>query len=177
VRKRYHPPLTPCQRLLASVSVAETVKQRLREQFAALDPVALLQSIRVAQQKLVVLSERGSQSGSSPVQSQYLTAFATVWHADYRSPRGRRKTRVKRSWRTRPDPFVESWPLIESWLTSEPNLTAKALLARLASQLPDLYPTGAQLRTLQRRVKSWRSAWARQLVFAASSAFDSRLLP
>ncbi len=177
VRKRYHPPLTPCQRLLASAAVAETVKQRLREQFAALDPVALLKSIRVAQQELIALSEHSSQSESFPVQSPYLTAFATAWHADYRSPRGRRKTRVKRWWRTRPDPFAESWPLVESWLTSEPNITAKALLARLVSQLPDLYPTGAQLRTLQRRVKNWRSAWARQLVFAASSDFDSRPLP
>ncbi len=42
VRRRYHPPLTPCQRLLASLLVEETVKEQLRQQFAALDPVALL---------------------------------------------------------------------------------------------------------------------------------------
>jgi hypothetical protein len=39
----------------------------------------------------------------------------------------------------------------------------------LSNQLPDLYPTGAQLRTLQRRVKTWRTLWARQLVFAATA--------
>ncbi len=37
-------PLTPCQRLLASSAVDEVVKQQLRQQFAALDPVALLKT-------------------------------------------------------------------------------------------------------------------------------------
>ena len=32
---------------------------------------------------------------------------------------------------------------------------------RLAAMLPDVYPTTAQLRTLQRRLKAWRSARAR----------------
>ena len=50
VHKRYHPPLAPYQRLLASDAVDETVKQRLREQFAVLDPVALLKTIRGVQQ-------------------------------------------------------------------------------------------------------------------------------
>jgi hypothetical protein len=36
VHRCYHPPLTPCQRLLASSSVDEIVKQHLREQFDAL---------------------------------------------------------------------------------------------------------------------------------------------
>jgi hypothetical protein len=43
-------------------------------------------------------------------------------------------------------------------------------MARLRAQLSDLYPTGAQLRTLQRRVNGWRAQWARQLVFAATAA-------
>src|SRR5215469_8026373 len=48
VQKRYHPPLTPYQRLLASDAVDEQVKHCLREQFAVLDPVALLRTIRQA---------------------------------------------------------------------------------------------------------------------------------
>jgi hypothetical protein len=43
-------------------------------------------------------------------------------------------------------------------------------MLRLTSRLPDLYPTGAQLRSLQRRVKVWRAQWARQLIFAANTA-------
>ena len=49
IRRRYHPPLTPCQRLLASSLVEETVKEQLRQHFAALDPVALLKTIRDTQ--------------------------------------------------------------------------------------------------------------------------------
>ena len=64
---------------------------------------------------------------------------------------------------------------------AEPNATAKELMARLTDQLPDLYPTGVQLRSLQRRVKVWRAQWARQRVFAASSAdradLGSRAIP
>ncbi len=65
--------------------------------------------------------------------------------------------------------------MVESWLVTEPNLSAGELLARLNQRLPDLYPTGAQLRTLQRRVKGWRAARARELVFAVSARQEVRL--
>ncbi len=52
VRRRYHPPLTPCQRLLASPIVEEPIKEQLRHQFAALDPVALLKTIRDTRKSL-----------------------------------------------------------------------------------------------------------------------------
>ena len=64
---------------------------------------------------------------------------------------------------------------MEGWLLAEPNVTAKELLRRLIQQLPDLYPTGAQLRTLQRRVKTWRAQWARRLVFAANAEHEAHL--
>jgi hypothetical protein len=104
----------------------------------------------------------------SATQPEYLAAFATAWHADYRTPRGRRKSLNKHWWRTRVDPFAESWPMVESWLAMEPNLAARELLTRLSQKLPELYPTGAQLRTLQRRVKSWRAERARELVFGVT---------
>ena len=59
--------------------------------------------------------------------------------------------------------------MVEGWLVAEPNLAAGELLTRLRQQLPDLYPTGAQLRTLQRRVKAWRAERARRLVFATTA--------
>jgi hypothetical protein len=169
VRRRYHPPLTPCQRF-ASPLVEETVKGQLREQFAALDPVALLTTIRGAQQELSTFSDRNTGAAGPLHQPEYLAAFATAWHSDYRAPKGRRKTTTKHWWRTRADPFAESWPMVESWLVAEPNITAGELLTRLRQRLPDLYPTGAQLRTLQRRVKGWRAERARQLVFAQQEA-------
>ena len=170
VYKRYHPPLTPHQRLLASDSVDEAVKQSLGEQFAAPDPVVLLTTIRAAQQELSVLSNRDVGAAGCPDQPEYLAAFATAWHSDYRAPKGRRKNTTKHWWRSRADPFAESWPIVEGWLVAEPNLAAKELLTRLRQRLPDLYPTGAQLRTLQRRVKACRAERARELVFAIASA-------
>jgi hypothetical protein len=92
VRKRYHPPLAPYQRLLASSRIDETVKQRLREQFAALDPVALLTTIRAAQHELSTLSNRDTGAVGSPDQPEYLSAFATAWHSDYRGPRRGERT-------------------------------------------------------------------------------------
>jgi hypothetical protein len=169
VHKRYHPPLTPYQRLLASDAVNESLKSRLREQFAALDPVALLKTIREVQQELLTFPNH-EPPAASPAQPEYLAAFATAWHNENRPPKGRRKTGARHWWRTRSDPFAESWTLVEGWLAAEPSITAKELMLRLTSRLPDLYPTGAQLRSLQRRVKVWRAQWARQLVFAASSA-------
>jgi hypothetical protein len=169
VHKRYHPPLTPYQRLLASDRIDEAVKGQLGEQFAALDPVTLLTSIRAAQQELSFLSNRETGAAGFTDEPEYLAAFATAWHSDYRAPKGRRKTIAKHWWRTRSDPFAESWLLVEGWLMAEPSLAASELLMRLRHRLPDLYPTGAQLRTLQRRVKGWRAERARQLVFAAIS--------
>ena len=170
MRKRFHPPLAPYQRLLACDQVDETVKQHLREQFAALDPVALLKSMRAVQQQLLTFSNRDSHAAGTTDQPEYLAAFATAWHSDYRAPREGRKTTTKHWWRTRVDPFADSWPLVEAWLTAEPNIAARELLTRLNQRLPDLYPTGTPLRTLQRRVKAWRAARARELVFAAASA-------
>jgi len=110
----------------------------------------------------------------SAAQPEYFDAFATAWHSNNRAPQsGRRKMTGLRWWRTRSDPFAESWSLVESWLMTEPNITAQELMARLTTQLPDLYPTRAQLRTLQRRVKAWRAQWARQLVFATTSSHQA----
>ncbi|HLX28753.1 MAG TPA: transposase, partial [Casimicrobiaceae bacterium] len=44
VRKQYHAPLTPYQRLLVSSALDDSTKESLRGQFAALDPVDLLLS-------------------------------------------------------------------------------------------------------------------------------------
>jgi hypothetical protein len=170
VRRRYHPPLTPCQRLLASPFVDETVKDQLRQRFAALDPVALLKAIRDTQQELAAVSDGNSQppARTSEDLSAFLDGLATAWQNIDRPPQRRRKAATKHWWRTRIDPFAYSWPLVEDWLQAEPDITAKALMQRLCEQLPDVYPTGAQLRTLQRRVQLWRNEQVKRLIFQAS---------
>jgi hypothetical protein len=159
IRRRYHPPLTPCQRLLASPLVEESTKTQLGQQFAALDPVALLKTIRDTRQELAALSDGNNQppARASDDLSAFLDGLATAWQSFDRPPQGRRKAAAKHWWRTRVDPFAYTWSLVEEWLRAEPEVTAKTLMHRLCGQFPDVYPTGAQLRTLQRRVQLWRN--------------------
>jgi len=63
---------------------------------------------------------------------------------------------IERSWRTREDPFDEDWPLMAQMLKDAPTLEAKALFWHLQGRRPGRYPD-SQLRTFQRRVKSWRA--------------------
>ena len=55
------------------------------------------------------------------------------------------------------------------WLQKDPDTgtNAKDLLARLRSVHPGQF-SGAQLRSLQRRVKDWRGVMARRLVYDSS---------
>ena len=57
VTKRYHPPQTPCERLLLAQDLAEPIKSKLREVAGGLDPLQLLEEIRAMQSHLVMLAE------------------------------------------------------------------------------------------------------------------------
>ena len=61
-----------------------------------------------------------------------------------------------RTYRTRPDAFVEDWPQIEQMLDDAPELEAKALFEWLQEQRPTKYQD-SQLRTFHRRVARWRA--------------------
>jgi hypothetical protein len=61
-----------------------------------------------------------------------------------------------RGWRTRDDPFVEHWSDVEMLLSESPGLEAKTLFEVLVERYEGRYDDG-QLRTLQRRVKTWRA--------------------
>ena len=63
--------------------------------------------------------------------------------------------RQPRSWRTREDPFAEDWPAVAQRLADAPELEAKVLFEDLLSRRPERYEPG-QMRTFQRRVKTWR---------------------
>jgi hypothetical protein len=67
-----------------------------------------------------------------------------------------RKNENARSWRTRQDPFREVWPTLVLMLTKNQELEAKTLMDWLIEKEPDKYNIG-QLRTLQRRVRTWRA--------------------
>ena len=67
-----------------------------------------------------------------------------------------------RCYRTRPDPFTEDWSTVEKMLEDAPGLEAKALFEWLCEQHPGRYELG-QLRTLQRRVATWRALHQKQV--------------
>jgi hypothetical protein len=79
VTKRYYPPATPYQRLLADPRTSETVRARLSALQATLDPVRLLSEIRLAQKQLVEIADRpvtGEMvSVSAPTLEQSSKAF------------------------------------------------------------------------------------------------------
>lgn len=167
VSKTYHPPATPCDRLLACAQVDDAVKQRLREQFADLDPVRLLRDIRTSQQELSELAARGSREvPSNPAAdlATFLGSLSTAWKDGEVRPTHRKPSTTPRWWRTREDPFAHAWPLVEGWLIAQPSATAKELLERLVAMLPEGYAGKAQLRTLQRRIKAWRAERAKDLI-------------
>ncbi len=57
VRKRYHPPATPYQRLLADARTSPEVVARVEATYASLDPVQLLSDIRPVQGQLVEIAD------------------------------------------------------------------------------------------------------------------------
>jgi hypothetical protein len=171
VRKTYHAPETPYTKLLASVAISTEMKERLRAVAEQLDPLRLLEEIRSVQHHLAALS--AGQTTHVAVRHEghlegFLKGLASAWqHGEVRATH-RREPRPTRDWRTRIDPFERVWPCVRTWLEAEPDRVGKELFVRLQAELPGVFPDG-QLRTFQRRVKEWRQAAARHLVFASSS--------
>jgi hypothetical protein len=84
VSKRYHPPQTPCERLLQAESLPEAAKVKLREVASALDPLKLLEEIRAVQAHLVTLAD-GDRLPSSipepPDLSSFVASLSSAWRA------------------------------------------------------------------------------------------------
>ena len=171
VTKRYRKPATPCDRLLWRDDVSEETKRRLRDMRTKLGPISLLHTIREAQSALVTVSS--SDSGRAPRSEsleQFLGKLPDLWRRGELRPTHEKdapKARAPHTWRTHPDPFEGVWCEILHWLQKEPDATATVLLDRLIRRHPDRF-SRRQLRTLQRRVRQWRSVMASKLVYASA---------
>jgi hypothetical protein len=175
VIKKYHPPATPCERLLDRKDVSDECKEQLRRTLAALDPVRLLREIREAQRgiaQLEVGAAYADMAHSSPPLSGFVASLSSVWRDGEVRPTHRKRTTGPRTYRTRVDPFEAVWPQVQLWLNEQPDANAKDLFLRLQESMPGAFPPG-QLRTLQRRVKQWRSEIARQLVLGLETDLDN----
>ena len=80
IKKRYHKPATPCERLLAHASVSDAAKEALRAEIAPLDPAELLHQIREGQAALAALGS-GDLSHGPERQSleEFLAKLPELW--------------------------------------------------------------------------------------------------
>ena len=174
VTKRYRKPATPCDTLRQAAErndVSEETKRGLRDMRTKLDPISLLHTVREAQSALVTVSSSVSGRASrSESLEQFLGKLPDLWRRGEVRPTHEKdapKARAPHTWRTHPDPFEGVWCEILHWLQKEPDATATVLLDRLIRRHPDRF-SRRQLRTLQRRVRQWRSVMASKLVYASA---------
>ena len=168
VTKRYSKPATPCDRLLGREDVGEKTKLGLRKSRSELDPVSLLHAIRESQSALAAVGsvEPGSTPDGESLES-FLSQLPDLWKQGEVRPTHARRARAARWRRSRPDPLEGVWSEVLGWLPQRPDASAAELMDRLIRRYPERY-SRRQLRTLQRRVRQWRSVMAKQLVYASA---------
>jgi hypothetical protein len=180
VTKRYHKPLTPCDRLLTDTRVGDTTRRRIVALRADLDPVRLLADIRTAQRTLVALADvadapRIAALTLEPVVpiDAFVSGLRTAWQHGEVRPTSKPKPKAKRS-RRRPDPLASVTDELRAWFGADPASTGRQLLERLQKTYPGGYPNGL-VRTVQRRLKIWRSEMAHALVFGRAGQESNAL--
>jgi hypothetical protein len=155
VTKKYDQAQTPMQRLIDSLLLKLQEMERLQKIHEALDPIKILNQMKCLLESLwkYACTDYPSEekytekltTNSSDIQQGILQRFKKV-----------EKPKVSHNWRTRKDPFEEVWDQIVGWLNENSEQTAKAILERLHVDYPGQYKKN-QLRTLQRKIKTWRS--------------------
>lgn len=171
IKRQYSKPMTPADRLLVHPMVSKSDKEALRAERSQLDPIKLLHKIRDIQAALAAMTS--SEYGNRPGQDldEFFSQLPKLWEAGEVRPTHRKSGDMPRHWRTRPDAFKLVWTQVLYWLGEDPDATAKSLFERLMIQYPGKFQMG-QLRTFQRRVKEWRYAMARKLVFTCNNSND-----
>jgi hypothetical protein len=134
----------------------DAVRDRLDAVFATLDPLRLLRDIRAARQRLVEIADAAGASTELPSLETFLSALRT---AGKRARCGRLRSRNPSRGRRRPDPLAGATEQLHAWFDEEPWRTSREILDKLQSEHPDRYPDSL-LRTVQRRLKIWRSEHA-----------------
>lgn len=88
----------------------------------------------------------------------FLSGLRIAWRGGEVNPTARPKPAVKRE-RRRPDPLLAVTAELEEWFEAEPWRASRELLERLQVKYPGVYPDDL-IRTVQRRMKIWRSTQA-----------------
>ena len=167
VIKRYHDPVSPAVRVLASPGVAEAHKDRLRALQAVSDPVLLLAEIRAAQEELGRrVDSRGLEGGCEPIVvdlDRFAAGLKVAWRDGEQREIHRRPYRRRKPVPRRASMLDDYEAQVRAWLDAEPALSAQAVLVRLVDVAPDRFAE-KHLRTVQRAVRLWRRDLARSLL-------------
>jgi hypothetical protein len=149
VTKRYHPPETPCGRLLQAESLPLPMKAKLREVGDSLDPLQLLEEMRAMQCQLVVLADGGKVDASGaqkPDLPAFLASLTSAWrsgeirptHSTDASPRYLRSiqkvVRFESAAPAKPSPPSPPKAAIE---IRQPSTTAQSSTPTLDSQIEE----------------------------------------
>ncbi|BAB52601.1 mll6279 [Mesorhizobium japonicum MAFF 303099] len=84
VAKRYHPPQTPCERLLQAEAMPMAAKNKLREIAGDLDPLKLLEEMRAVQAYLAALADGETPppaTSEPPNLAAFVASLSSAWHA------------------------------------------------------------------------------------------------
>lgn len=166
VKKIYSKAQTPLTRYINIQDKLSTHLKDLKRSSTEIDPVKLLSDISDKQKKLIALAWKVPIIKGDEIENiQKESEKNNLEHLDLRSepqryPRSK-KTRKKienRNWKTRPDPFAEYYNEIKIKLELNPQIEAKSLLLELIEKYPNKFHL-SHLRTLQRRISSWRKEW------------------
>jgi hypothetical protein len=82
VTKRYHPPLTPCDRLLQTEGIPSAAKDKLREVSALLDPLKLMEEMRAVQAYLTALADGETpptMATEPPNLATFVASLSSAW--------------------------------------------------------------------------------------------------
>ena len=164
VRKRYHPPATPCQRLLADprdvggdegpgASHARDVGPGSPAAGNPRGPAAARRDRRQPRSGDDSQADR-ADTGAIPLRAAHGLAGGRG------SPDGTPEAESN-ACGVGPIRSRRSTVRLREWFEAEPWRTSRELLERLQNEHPGVYPD-KQLRTLQRRVKAWRRTWHRK---------------
>jgi hypothetical protein len=102
------------------------------------------------------VSAATADGGSQAAGTATPDALPALAERPRRKYRRTKKVQGQRWWRTRADPFATVWDEVSQWLAATPERTAKSVFVELQQRYPGQFPD-VQLRTLQRRVQTWRA--------------------
>ncbi len=116
IRKRYHAPLTPHQRLVADPRTPQALKDALDAQHATLDPVSLLRDIRAAQRALIQIADTMPvvQTGVPPL-AAFFDSLKIAWRSSEEVRPTARPKPSKPRYRTVPDPLEAVTDMLKAW--------------------------------------------------------------